>query len=270
MPLLPKLSLNRFRNNPGLGEQAVGEQVYLAPPFADEAMVQAVRLISTRLSLHADEKSRLLFQQEANAASDVEYSALAPLFAAIPQPKKVLEIGPGLGRSVVYLGKKGVWAADAEVHLYDADGTDTKYKQKHYDAPPKWPDISSYCGNLPLLQLMLAYNGVTNYTLFNAAELALPQLPGPYDLIYGFYSVGFHWSLEHYLDDIEPLMGDRGILICTLNKHFAPFPRLGNFSTQVLQSRVMKKGARPLSFLVVSKAPLPEVGLSIDEAFAAR
>jgi hypothetical protein len=269
MALLPKLSLNRFRNVASVGEQAPGEQVYLAPPFDDEAMVQAVRLISTRLSLHADEKSRLLFQQEANSACDVEYSALQPLFAAIPQPKRVLEVGPGLGRSVVYLGKKGVWAADAEVHLYDTDGADTKYKQKHYDAPPKWPDVSSFCGNLPLLQTMLAYNGIHSYKLFNAAEMPLPKLPGPYGLIYGFYSIGFHWSLEHYLDDIEPLMGERGVLVCTLNKHFAPFARLQNFSTRVLQSQVMKKGSRPLSFLVLSKSALPQVGVSVEEAFVA-
>ena len=27
--------------------------------------------------------------------------------------------------------------------------------------------------------------------------------PDPYDLIYGFYSIGFHWSLEYYLDDLN-------------------------------------------------------------------
>ena len=37
-------------------------------------------------------------------------------------------------------------------------------------------------------------------------QLPLAALPGPYDLIYGFYSIGFHWSLEYYLDDLEPLM----------------------------------------------------------------
>ena len=37
-------------------------------------------------------------------------------------------------------------------------------------------------------------------------QLPLAALPGPYDLIYGFYSIGFHWSLEYYLDDLAAVV----------------------------------------------------------------
>ena len=106
------------------------------------------------MKLHA-----LLWQTESNAASEAEYDALLPLYENIEKPKRVLEIGPGFGRSVVFFSKKGL-LADSEISLYDANGTSTRYKQKYYEHPPKWPDTSSFCGNLPLLRAMLDYNGL--------------------------------------------------------------------------------------------------------------
>ncbi len=261
-----RTSLNRLRGRSLLDPRAaLAEQLFLAPPFTEE-VVGAIRLISTRLPLKADEASRLLWQQESNAASEAEYDALLPLLEQVEKPRRVLEIGPGFGRSVVYFRKKGLFA-DSEISLYDANGSSTRYKQKYYEQPPRWPDTSSFCGNLPLLRSMLAYNGVTQYELFDAQQLPLGGLPGPYDLIYGFYSVGFHWSLEYYLDELEGLMGARSLLVCTLNKSFHRFPRLAEFSTRVVACREVKKGASPLRLLVLSKGELPAVGQSIEEAF---
>jgi hypothetical protein len=251
-----KTSLNRLRGGSLLDARALAaEQLFLAPPFTEE-VVAAIRLISTRLPLKADESSRSLWQKESNAASEAEYDALLPLLQKIDTPKRVLEIGPGFGRSVVFFSKKGLFPG-SEIHLYDADGTSTRYKQKYYDHPPKWPDTSSFCGNLALLQTMLDHNGVHQYKIFDARQMPLSALPGPYDLIYGFYSIGFHWSLEHYLDDIEPLLHERSLVVCTLNKNFRPFPRLEQFSTRILACREVKKNASPLRLLVLSKGPLP-------------
>jgi hypothetical protein len=261
-----RTSLNRLRGKSILDSRAaLAEQLFLAPPFTEE-VVGAIRLISTRLPLKADEDSRLLWQRESNAASEAEYDALLPLLQHVEQPKRVLEIGPGFGRSVVFFRKKGLFA-DSEISLYDANGSSTRYKQKYYDQPPRWPDTSSFCGNLSLLRSMLEYNGVTQYQLFDAQRLPLAGLPGPYDLIYGFYSVGFHWSLEFYLDELEGLMGERSLLVCTLNKNFHRFRRLEQFSTRVLACREVKKGAATLRLLVLSKGKLPAVGQSLDEVF---
>ena len=72
-----KTSLNRLRGRSILDPRAASaEQLFLAPPFTEE-VVAAIRLISTRLPLKADEASRLLWQQESNAASEAEYEALA-------------------------------------------------------------------------------------------------------------------------------------------------------------------------------------------------
>lgn len=263
-----KASLNRIRSSV-LGEQAsITERapLFLAPPFTED-VVKAVRLISTHLGLKADERSRLLWQKDCNDVSFSEYDALQPLLAQRTKPNRILEIGPGLGRSCVVFSKMEVWEKDATIHLYDADGVQTKYKQKHYGQPPQWPDTSSFCGNSALLKEILHYNGITSYKLFDAAKIELNKLPGPYDLIYGFYSVGFHWSLENYLDDLEPLLDQRSLFICTLNKHFVPFPRLRNYSTRVVTSGKVSPGAKPLNFLVLSKGELPKVGLPVDEAY---
>ena len=255
-----RTSLNRLRGGAILDERFDQvEPVFLAPPFTPD-VVRAIRLISTRLPLEADEASRQLWQKENNAGCQAEYEALLPVFQRMQSPRQVLEIGPGFGRSVVYFGKKGVWNDQSEVHLYDANGSETKYQQKFYDQPPKWPDTSSFCGNLSLLQQVLEYNGVHNCRIFDAAESPLNSLPGPYDLIYGFYSIGFHWSLEFYLDELEPLLGARTLFVCTLNKHFRPFPRLREYSTRTVQCREIKKNAAPLQLLLLSRGELPDVG----------
>ncbi len=67
--LFMKTSLNRLRGKSILDPRAASaEQLFLAPPFTEE-VVAAIRLISTRLPLKADEASRLLWQKESNAAS---------------------------------------------------------------------------------------------------------------------------------------------------------------------------------------------------------
>jgi hypothetical protein len=263
-----KASLNRIRSS-ALGKPARASQrnpLFLAPPFTED-VVQAVRLISTRLALKADERSRLLWQKECNDAAFMEYDALEPLLSQMAKPKKILEIGPGLGRSCVVFGKMDVWAEDAIVHLYDADGKQTKYKQEHYGQPPRWPDTSSFCGNSSLLKQMLEYNGLTNYEMFDAGKIELKKLPGPYDLIYGFYSIGFHWSLENYLDDLDPLMDDRSVFLCTLNKYFVSFPRLRNYSTRILRPGEVSQGLRAVDYLALSKGKLPEVGVTVSDAY---
>lgn len=264
-----KTSLNRLRGAKILEPDfEQGEQLFLAPPFTPE-VADAVRPIATQLPIRADERSRQLLQTSGNAMSQREYEALAPLFSGLPKSKRVLEVGPGIGRSVVYFQRKGVWDENAEVHLYDANGTQTKYKSKHFAQPPQWPDVSSFCGNLGVLKHFLDYNHITNCRIFNAAESPLGRLPGPYDLIYGFFSIGFHWSVEFYLDDLEKLLGNSGVLVCTLSKHFRPFARLKEFSVRIVACREIRKHAAPLSLLVLSKRELPEVGASIAEAFSA-
>jgi len=258
MRFFPKLSLNRLRGASILDE--VGELVFQVPPFTQET-VDSIRRISTRLPFRADEDSRLLCEKEANGMSEREYHALEPFFRALPPPRRILEIGPGFGRSAVYFAKKKVWDETAMIDLYDTDGIQTKYKQKFYDQPPKWPDVSSFCGNLELLRSFLDFNQVGGCTIVDARTAPLTGMKGPYDLIYGFFSIGYHWSLDFYLDELLPQMHERSLLVCTLNKHYKPFPRLKEFWSCELALPDTKVGAPPMKLLALSRTPI-QIGQS--------
>ena len=238
------------------------EPVFHAPPLTPE-LLAAIKLISPRLKLTQDEISRQVWEKEQNGTCWSEYEALQPLFSGIEKPKKILEIGPGLGRSVAFFSKQCGWQ-QSEIHLFDGDGSGTKYKQKYYDAG-KSSLQDSFCGNLGLLRSLLDYNQISNYTIFNAAETKLAALPGPYDLLYSFYSIGFHWSLELFLDDLLPLMHDRTVAIFTVKQDFRGFPRLKDFHCRVVEWKTVqrKKSAR-LGMLILSKGTDPGVGMALQ------
>lgn len=237
------------------------EPLFHAPPLTPE-LLAAIKLISPRLKLAQDEHSRRIWEKEQNGTCWSEYEALRPLLAGIGKPRKILEIGPGLGRSAVFFSRQCGWQ-ESEIHLFDGDGGATKYKQKFYDAG-KQSLADSFCGNLGLLRSLLDYNQISNYTIFNARRIALAKLPGPYDLIYSFYSIGFHWSLELYLDDLLPLMHDRTLALFTVKKDFHGFPRLRDFRCRVVEWKtVLRKKSSRLGMLIMSKGVEPTIGVPL-------
>jgi hypothetical protein len=76
------------------------------------------------------------------------------------------------------------------------------------------------------LRSVLDYNGINNVTIHDAKSVAMKDLPGPFDLLYGFYTIGFHWSLEHFFDEVLALIGKTGIAAFTVPRDFQPFVRL--------------------------------------------
>ena len=237
------------------------EPGFHAPPLTPE-LLAAIKLISPRLWLAQDERSRRIWEKEQNGTCWSEYEALRPLLAGTEKPRRVLEIGPGLGRSVVFFSKQFGWQ-ESEIHLFDADGAATKYKQKFYDAG-KHALEDSFCGNLGLLRSLLDYNEVSKYTIFDARQTRLAKLPGPYDLIYSFYSIGFHWSLELYLGDLLPLMHDRTLALFTVKKDFRGFPRLRDFHCRVVEWKtVLRKKSSWLGMLIMSKGIEPTIGVPV-------
>ena len=226
------------------------EHVFLAPPLTPQ-LAAAIRLISPQFPVSPTEQHRAFWETDQNGACWGEYEALASLFQALSTPAKVLEIGPGLGRSLVFFSKKLHWQ-NAELHAYDGDGTRTRYTIEG----PRFTD--SFCGNLAQLQHVLTFNGVTNTTLFDAHSTALAALPGPYDLLYSFYSIGFHWALEHFLADLLPLLGPRSIAIFTVPQSFHPFPALEPLAYRLIDWKPVWPPEAHLKMLVLSKAALPE------------
>src|SRR5262249_130587 len=144
---------------------------------------------------------------------------LQHILSTLPKAARVLEIGPGLGRSLVFFSKKCGWQ-NCDLHAYEADGKSTKYKNNG----PRFED--SWCGTISELRSVIDYNGIKNVTIHNAKSVPMKDLPGPYDLVYGFYTIGFHWSLEHFFDEVLALIGQTGIAVFTVPLDFQPFPRM--------------------------------------------
>jgi hypothetical protein len=236
------------------------ERVFRAPPLTPE-LVAAIKLISPHCDFRAEDftaeddsavedQYRSIWEADQNGACWGEYEALAPLLGAMPVPAKVLEIGPGMGRSLVFFSKKLGWQ-DSQIHGYEGDGTTTKYTV----LGPRFQD--SFCGNIGVLRSILDHNGIHNVRVFNAREQRLADLPGPYDLIYSFYSIGFHWSLAHFLDDLLPLLHERSIAIFTVPREFRPFPGLSGLAHRVIDWKTAWPKDCTLKLLVLSKSPLP-------------
>jgi hypothetical protein len=225
------------------------ESVFLAPPLTPE-LVSAIRLISPHCAFNTKEKYRAVWEADQNAHCWGEYEALAPLFHSMPRPTRILEIGPGLGRSLVFFTKKLGWQ-DCEIHAYEGEGKATKYTV----LGPRFKD--SFCGNISMLRRVLLYNGVNNITIFDAEKTQLGDLPGPYDFVYSFFSVGYHWGVEHFLDDLDRLLHEKSFAVFTLPLEFTVFQELRNWHYKILK---WKTGAKNeyLKLLVLSKNTLAD------------
>ena len=195
-------------------ELAAKELFFRAPPLTPE-LVAAIKLISPQFHLRPDEPSRRFWELNQNGVSWGEFEVLEPYLRALEAPKKALDIGPGLGRSAIFFKKALGWD-DVVFHLYEGSGKSTRYTK----AGPRFDD--SFCGNFEVLEQLLRFNGIEGYELFDAAEHEgrLTGLPGGYDFVYSFFAIGWHWSIEHFLDEILRLMHDRSIGAFTLHPHF--------------------------------------------------
>jgi hypothetical protein len=85
------------------------------------------------------------------------------------------------------------------------------------------------------LRRVLYYNDIANVTIHDAKSVAMKDLPGPFDLLYGFYTIGFHWSLEHFFDEVLALIGKSGIAVFTVPQDFQPFLRLPQLPYRLIE-----------------------------------
>jgi SAM-dependent methyltransferase len=221
------------------------EKIFLAPPFTEE-LIAAIKLIAPHLSLRTDENSRSAWEADQNGSCWGEYEALAPLLHSISRPAKILEIGPGMGRSLVFFNKILDWK-DCEMHAYEGEGKNTKYTL----LGPRFND--SFCGNIRMLKYILDYNEVHNVTIFDAKDSRLVDLPGPYNFIYSFYSIGYHWSLAHFLDDILSLLQEDSIAVFIVPGAFTVFPALKELSYYTVSLKSVWEENSHLQLLVIRK-----------------
>lgn len=225
------------------------ELLFRAPPLTP-GLTAAIRRISPQFHLKADdERSRRFWELNQNGLSWGEYEALAPYLEKLPAPARVLDVGPGMGRSVVFFKKKMGWEK-VPFHLYEGSGRSTRYTK----AGPRFDD--SFCGDFEALETILGFNEIAAYEIHDAAALdaSLADLPGPFDFVYSFFAVGFHWSLEHFLDEILALVHERSLGAFTLHDRFDNFAALdGRVPYEVLDFRRSWPRGRWSKLLVMAK-----------------
>ena len=117
----------------------------------------------------------------------------------------------------------------------------------------------SFCGNLEYLAEILEYNNTKNYEIFNADEynFRLNNLPGPYDLIYSFYGVGYHWSLEHWIDEVIAMMKEKSLAIFTVPYNFTPFEALKTVEFSTIKCSCPWAPHSEFLLLLLSKKKIP-------------
>ena len=223
---------------------------FKAPPLTPE-LVAAIKLISPQFHLRPDEISRRFWELNQNGLSWGEYEGLKPFLDGLGEPpSKVLDIGPGMGRSAIFFKQLPGWQG-ATFHLYEGAGSSTKYTK----AGPRFDD--SFCGTPDILKMLLSHNEIEGYELFDAGELgaSLAGLPGPYDFIYSFFAIGFHWSISHFLDELLGLMHDRTIGAFTLHDRVTDLADLGDLPHRVVEFRRSWPRDRWSRLLVLAKTP---------------
>lgn len=173
-------------------------RIFESPPL-NSRLLNAIKKIAPHLHLREDEESQELWQLDQNAASYVEYQALKDGFGQF-KPKRVLEIGPGMGRSLIYLTKRFNWSG-CSLDVYESDGEAIDYSLSQERCE------QTFCGDISSLREVLQFNGLDERVhVWDARDVSLGDLPHTYDLIYSFFGVGYHWKLEDYLEDLSALM----------------------------------------------------------------
>ncbi len=224
------------------------ELLFHAPPLTDQ-LVAAIARISPQFRLDADERSRRFWELNQNGASWGEYRALQPFLDRLPPPQKVLDIGPGLGRSTIFFSHLPGWQ-EAQFDLYEGEGDSTRYTQ----AGPRFED--SFCGDFDSLKALLAHNQVDHARIHVAGDLdySLAALPGPYDLIYSFYAIGFHWSIEHFLDELLDQMHERSIGAFTLHERLDDLSCVQDLPHAIVHARQSWPRGRWCRMLVLARS----------------
>lgn len=193
---------------------AAKELIFRPPPLTSE-MVATVKLISPQFHLRPTENSRDFWGRNQNGLCWGEYEALEPFLDRLGTPSRVLDLGPGLGRSTIFFKKIRGWET-VPFHLYEGSGETTNYTK----AGGRFDD--SFCGNISALEHTLSYNEIVDFQIFDAPAMgsSLEGLPGEYDFIYSFFAIGFHWAIEHFIDEILAAMTDRALGAFTLHDRY--------------------------------------------------
>lgn len=121
-------------------------------------------------------------------------------------PKKVLELGAGLGRVSIYLRNFYGWD-HTEFYLLDGNSGEEQIAGLHEKMSNDFYNSLSASADF-----CVANNVCPNKLFFINAEKHFELQEDIFDLCYSFKSIGFHWPINEYLDIVYPWMRKDGYL----------------------------------------------------------
>jgi len=122
-----------------------------------------------------------------------ELASVLDLLSTI-KPKRVLELGAGLGRISVFLKNYFNWD-DTEFYLLDGDSGEKQIAGIH------WKTKKDFYNSITATRNFCLNNNVKSEKLFLVnAESPTKFGKKKFDLCYSFKAFGFHWPIETYLD----------------------------------------------------------------------
>jgi len=121
------------------------------------------------------------------------------------QPKRVLELGAGLGRGSVYLKNRYSWD-ETEFFLADGNSGTQQIAGIHYQLEPGF-----YNSMLSTCDFCLA-NGIAEDKLY-LVDLENTEIPNvQFDFCFSIKAIGFHWPINEYLNTLQSKIAKGGIL----------------------------------------------------------
>ena len=137
--------------------------------------------------------------------SRAEYNAIKD---CIGKPHTILDLGCGLGRMSIYLGKQ--FEHEAKYILADANIVS---ENLNYG----WKPGEEYYNDLTLTAEFCRINGLKNFKTFDILAGNLTDLQDV-DLVMSFLSVGFHYPIEEYMDDLLKISTENCTMVFGIDK----------------------------------------------------
>lgn len=150
----------------------------------------------------------------------------------IKSPKRVLDLGCGLGRMSIYVN----WMLkDTSIYWILADSTcATSSRPKFGWNPPG----ERFYSNLEWTKAFAQDNGLSNFEIFDLVEQDLGSLKDV-DLVMSFLSVGFHYPIDGYIETLLGITTEDCVMIFGVRQGRDEHKKIAKYFNK---SRLLKQG----------------------------
>ena len=129
----------------------------------------------------------------------------------VGSPKKILELGCGLGRMSVFLNSK---LQDPSIHFILADTTRIVNNRPRFG----WDHGEDFYNDLSLTKEFAENHGLFNFDIFDVKKQNIKVLKD-IDFIISFLAIGFHSQIEYYIDDLMQISTDNCVMVFGVRKN---------------------------------------------------